>query len=152
MLEELKSCFMEAYDDNQDGKIDIREVGNTYDTFGPKISVWWGLPCRMRNVVCMDFCTRNDISFSHDGAFFAFFFKLVFKCLGRAETNKLFGDFPWRRNQLSGKVFGQKKVFFFVFSHCVEATLNEFLIEVELAAEVRTIGRGFFRFSFFYTK
>lgn len=28
MLEELKSCFMEAYDDNQDGKIDIREVCN----------------------------------------------------------------------------------------------------------------------------
>uniref|UniRef100_A0A1A9VX30 EF-hand domain-containing protein n=1 Tax=Glossina austeni TaxID=7395 RepID=A0A1A9VX30_GLOAU len=26
MLEELKSCFMEAYDDNQDGKIDIREL------------------------------------------------------------------------------------------------------------------------------
>lgn len=26
MLEELKACFMEAYDDNQDGKIDIREV------------------------------------------------------------------------------------------------------------------------------
>lgn len=26
MLLELKSCFMEAYDDNQDGKIDIREV------------------------------------------------------------------------------------------------------------------------------
>ena len=26
MLQELKSCFMEAYDDNQDGKIDIREV------------------------------------------------------------------------------------------------------------------------------
>lgn len=80
------------------------------------------------------------------------FFKLVFKCLDRAETNKLFGDFPWRRNQLSGKVFGQKKVFFFVFSHCVEATLNEFLIEVELAAEVRTIGRGFSVFLFFYTK
>ena len=26
MLEELKQCFMEAYDDNQDGKIEIREV------------------------------------------------------------------------------------------------------------------------------
>ncbi|XP_037941518.1 calbindin-32 [Teleopsis dalmanni] len=26
MLGELKSCFMEAYDDNQDGKIDIREL------------------------------------------------------------------------------------------------------------------------------
>ena len=26
MLTELKQCFMEAYDDNQDGKIDIREV------------------------------------------------------------------------------------------------------------------------------
>lgn len=26
MLNELKSCFLEAYDDNQDGKIDIREV------------------------------------------------------------------------------------------------------------------------------
>uniref|UniRef100_A0A336MAS7 CSON012379 protein n=1 Tax=Culicoides sonorensis TaxID=179676 RepID=A0A336MAS7_CULSO len=26
MLAELKSCFMEAYDDNQDGKIDIREL------------------------------------------------------------------------------------------------------------------------------
>lgn len=28
MLTELKACFMEAYDDNQDGKIDIREVSN----------------------------------------------------------------------------------------------------------------------------
>lgn len=28
MLLELKACFMEAYDDNQDGKIDIREVRN----------------------------------------------------------------------------------------------------------------------------
>lgn len=26
MLKELKACFMEAYDDNQDGKIDIREL------------------------------------------------------------------------------------------------------------------------------
>jgi len=26
MLVELKQCFMEAYDDNQDGKIDIREA------------------------------------------------------------------------------------------------------------------------------
>lgn len=26
MLIELKSCFLEAYDDNQDGKIDIREL------------------------------------------------------------------------------------------------------------------------------
>lgn len=26
MLNELKSCFLEAYDDNQDGKIDIREL------------------------------------------------------------------------------------------------------------------------------
>ena len=25
-LGELKACFMEAYDDNKDGKIDIREV------------------------------------------------------------------------------------------------------------------------------
>ncbi|KAI8120039.1 Calbindin-32 [Lucilia cuprina] len=32
MLGELKSCFMEAYDDNQDGKIDIRELTK------PKIS------------------------------------------------------------------------------------------------------------------
>lgn len=26
MLGELKECFLEAYDDNQDGKIEIREV------------------------------------------------------------------------------------------------------------------------------
>ena len=26
MLAELKQCFLDAYDDNQDGKIDIREV------------------------------------------------------------------------------------------------------------------------------
>lgn len=26
MLAELKECFMEAYDDNKDGKIEIREV------------------------------------------------------------------------------------------------------------------------------
>ena len=25
-LTELKACFLEAYDDNKDGKIDIREV------------------------------------------------------------------------------------------------------------------------------
>lgn len=33
MLAELKSCFMEAYDDNQDGKIDIREVCVTFRTY-----------------------------------------------------------------------------------------------------------------------
>lgn len=27
MMAELKECFMEAYDDNKDGKIEIREVG-----------------------------------------------------------------------------------------------------------------------------
>jgi hypothetical protein len=26
MLKQLKECFMEAYDDNRDGKIEIREV------------------------------------------------------------------------------------------------------------------------------
>ena len=26
MFAELKECFMEAYDDNRDGKIEIREV------------------------------------------------------------------------------------------------------------------------------
>ena len=41
MLAELKQCFLEAYDDNNDGKIDIREVKtkNTFafvwDTFAP---------------------------------------------------------------------------------------------------------------------
>ena len=29
MLAELKECFLEAYDDNQDGKIDIREVSQS---------------------------------------------------------------------------------------------------------------------------
>lgn len=33
MLVELKACFMEAYDDNQDGKIDIREVPTYAATF-----------------------------------------------------------------------------------------------------------------------
>lgn len=33
MLVELKQCFMEAYDDNQDGKIDIREVKQHNITF-----------------------------------------------------------------------------------------------------------------------
>lgn len=31
MLVELKACFMEAYDDNQDGKIDIREVSKIFN-------------------------------------------------------------------------------------------------------------------------
>ena len=36
MLEELKQCFLEAYDDNKDGKIEIREVRNRmlYFDFG----------------------------------------------------------------------------------------------------------------------
>ena len=29
MLAELKECFLEAYDDNKDGKIDIREVSQS---------------------------------------------------------------------------------------------------------------------------
>ena len=33
-LEELKKCFLEAYDDNNDGKIDIREVGNDLSSNG----------------------------------------------------------------------------------------------------------------------
>ena len=28
MMTELRECFLEAYDDNKDGKIEIREVGN----------------------------------------------------------------------------------------------------------------------------
>lgn len=53
MLEELKSCFMEAYDDNQDGKIDIREVCASLSAcqlyVQPLFSI---LPhtCRMRNL------------------------------------------------------------------------------------------------------
>lgn len=39
MLVELKACFMEAYDDNQDGKIDIREVRN-YILFSHRIYMW----------------------------------------------------------------------------------------------------------------
>lgn len=35
MLVELKACFMEAYDDNQDGKIDIREVCTSYSYKNP---------------------------------------------------------------------------------------------------------------------
>ena len=33
-LEELKKCFLEAYDDNNDGKIDIREVGDNLSSNG----------------------------------------------------------------------------------------------------------------------
>ena len=29
MMTELKQCFLEAYDDNKDGKIEIREVKNS---------------------------------------------------------------------------------------------------------------------------
>lgn len=40
MLVELKSCFMEAYDDNQDGKIDIREVsGGASEEMGRRLMV-----------------------------------------------------------------------------------------------------------------
>ena len=33
-LEELKKCFLEAYDDNNDGKIDIREVDDDLSSNG----------------------------------------------------------------------------------------------------------------------
>lgn len=39
MLAELKACFMEAYDDNQDGKIDIREVSKRVWIWR-KIKIW----------------------------------------------------------------------------------------------------------------
>ena len=37
MLAELKECFLEAYDDNQDGKIDIREVSQSDEIFLKKL-------------------------------------------------------------------------------------------------------------------
>ena len=33
MMTELKQCFLEAYDDNKDGKIEIREVKNFVSFF-----------------------------------------------------------------------------------------------------------------------
>lgn len=43
MLAELKQCFMEAYDDNQDGKIDIREVNKADDLY--QLINWFNLQC-----------------------------------------------------------------------------------------------------------
>ena len=37
MLAELKQCFLEAYDDNRDGKIDIREVSGGQFAIGLNI-------------------------------------------------------------------------------------------------------------------
>ena len=41
MLAELKQCFLEAYDDNRDGKIDIREVRYLHSTLvnGEKVGI-----------------------------------------------------------------------------------------------------------------
>lgn len=59
MLVELKQCFMEAYDDNQDGKIDIREVMKTcnlYTCVGPVI-----------NRCCTVLCLTARATFAHGG-------------------------------------------------------------------------------------
>ena len=40
MLAELKQCFLEAYDDNRDGKIDIREVWKRQNAI---FFVWGGI-------------------------------------------------------------------------------------------------------------
>ena len=51
MLAELKECFLEAYDDNQDGKIDIREVRQIYIKFdlrAPSLSKWLSLKCTIK--------------------------------------------------------------------------------------------------------
>lgn len=37
MMAELKECFMEAYDDNKDGKIEIREVCAVISKSGRKL-------------------------------------------------------------------------------------------------------------------
>ena len=41
MMTELKQCFLEAYDDNKDGKIEIREV-----VFLFFFTVFFCRPCR----------------------------------------------------------------------------------------------------------
>ena len=51
MLAELKECFLEAYDDNQDGKIDIREVIQIYIKFdlrAPSLSKWLSSKCTIK--------------------------------------------------------------------------------------------------------
>ena len=51
MLAELKECFLEAYDDNQDGKIDIREVRQIYIKFdlrAPSLSKWLSSKCTIK--------------------------------------------------------------------------------------------------------
>ena len=40
MLAELKECFMEAYDDNQDGRIEIREVSWNCECVQSVVSVY----------------------------------------------------------------------------------------------------------------
>ncbi|GBP36109.1 Calbindin-32 [Eumeta japonica] len=50
MLEELRACFMEAYDDNQDGKIDIREIWREYDTDGSGYIEADELKCNKNNL------------------------------------------------------------------------------------------------------
>lgn len=56
MLAELKQCFMEAYDDNQDGKIDIREVYMTCVCVSQLLSEDWQL--------WHDWFNRNTMSLS----------------------------------------------------------------------------------------
>jgi hypothetical protein len=43
VLAELKQCFLEAYDDNQDGKIDIREVSHCSKLPFQSILSSWGV-------------------------------------------------------------------------------------------------------------
>lgn len=55
MLVELKQCFMEAYDDNQDGKIDIREVSILEHILphSPHIpKLWNNFPCALTYTLC----------------------------------------------------------------------------------------------------
>ncbi len=70
MLAELKECFLEAYDDNQDGRIDIREVKGGRDKKAASFEISIPLPsffiiyswpsfCRWRRISCCSFASTT---------------------------------------------------------------------------------------------
>jgi len=65
----------------------------------------------MRNVVCMDFCIRNDISFSHDGAFFAFFLNWFLNVSAGPKPINYLAIFPGEGINFLARSLAKKKFF-----------------------------------------
>ena len=111
MLAELKQCFLEAYDDNNDGKIDIREVKTITNIF---FCYLFGIHLHLLQKKLYRLLDTAAITFIHH------------RRVRAKKTLLLQNPKPFSQLGILQKVFSC--IFYFLFWQCNTSVVNVFLV------------------------